>query len=210
MVTPMGVRIGTGLSTEPDARFGAAEAAAAARDALGGRACDLALVFAAGGHLAAPEATLEGVHDTLAPETLIGCGAGGVIAESREVEDGTAVSVWAAALDGGEATSFHAEVEPLGDGGGVLSGLLDLEGATGALLLTDPFTFPTDPVLRELSAAAPMLPLLGGLASARSPDADTPLFHGDDVLTAGAVGVRLDGVEMLPCVSQGAAPIGSS
>ena len=61
----MGVRIGSGLSTEADARFGAAEAAAAARDALGGRECDVAVVFAAGAHLAAPEATLEGVHDVL-------------------------------------------------------------------------------------------------------------------------------------------------
>ena len=126
----------------------------------------------------------------------------------REVEEGTAVSVWAAALDGGTATPFHAEVEALGEGEGVLSGLPDLGGAAGALLLADPFTFPTDAVLRELSAAAPMLPLLGGLASARSPDAETPLLLGDEVHTSGAVGVRFDGVEILPCVSQGAAPIG--
>ena len=93
-----------------------------------------------------------------------------MIGELREVEQGTAVSVWAAALDGGEATPFHAEVEALGDGGGVLSGMPELHGAAGALLLADPYTFPTDAVLRELSAVAPMLPLLGGLASARSPD----------------------------------------
>jgi small ligand-binding sensory domain FIST len=204
----MAVRIGSGLSTEGDARFGAAEAAAAARDALGGRACDIAVVFASGAHLAAPEATLEGIHEALGPAELVGCGAAGVIGEMREVEEGTAVSVWAAALDGGEATTFHAEVEPLGEGEGVLSGLPDLTGAAGALLLADPFTFPTDAVLRELSSSAPMLPLLGGLASARSPDAETPLLLADEVLTSGAVGVRFDGVEILPCVSQGAAPIG--
>ena len=204
----MGVRIGSGLSTEPDARFGAAEAAAAARDALGGRPCDLAVVFASGAHLAAPEATLEGIFETLAPAELLGCAAGGVIGDLREVEAGTAVSVWAAALDGGRAATFHAEVEPLGDDGGVLSGLPDLGGAAGALLLADPFTFPTDAVLRELSATVPMLPLLGGLASARSPDAETPLLLGEAVLTSGAVGVRFDGVEILPCVSQGAAPLG--
>ena len=195
----MGVRIGSGLSTEPDARFGAAEAAAAARDALGGRECDIAVVFASGAHLAAPEATLEGVHDALAPGELVGCAAGGVIGELREVEEGTAVAVWAAALDGGEATPFHAEVEALGEGEGVLSGLPGLNGAAGALLLADPFTFPTDAVLRELSAATPMLPLLGGLASARSPDAETPLFLGEEVVTSGAVGVRFDRVEILPC-----------
>ena len=204
----MGVRIGSGLSTEPDAHYGAAEAAAAARDALGGRDCDLAVVFVAGGHLAAPEAALEAIHETLGPAELVGCGAGGVIGEMREVEEGTAVSVWAAALDGGTATPFHAEVEALGDGGGVMTGMPELAGAAGALLLADPFTFPTDPVLRELSAAAPMLPLLGGLASGRSPDGDTPLLLGEEVVTTGAVGVRFDSVEILPCVSQGAAPIG--
>jgi small ligand-binding sensory domain FIST len=36
----------------------------------------------------------------------------------------------------------------------------------------------------------------------------TALFRGVEVLDGGAVGVRLDGVEVLPCVSQGAAPIG--
>src|SRR5215207_10385700 len=127
----MGVRIGSGLSTEADVRFGAA----AARDALGGRPCDLAVVFASGAHLAAPEATLEGVHEALEPAELVGCGAGGVIGEMREVEEGTAISVWAASLDGGEVLPFHAEVEPMGDGGGVLSGLPELTGAAGALLL---------------------------------------------------------------------------
>jgi small ligand-binding sensory domain FIST len=34
------------------------------------------------------------------------------------------------------------------------------------------------------------------------------LFYGDEVVTEGAVGVRFDGVEMLPCVSQGATPVG--
>ena len=138
----------------------------------------------------------------------MGCGAAGVIGEMREVEEGTAISVWAASLDGGEVLPFHAEVEPMGDGGGVLSGLPELAGAAGALLLADPFTFPTDAVLRELSAGAPMLPLLGGLASARSPEHETPLLIGDEVKTSGAVGVRFDGVEILPCVSQGATPVG--
>jgi small ligand-binding sensory domain FIST len=204
----MSVRIGTGLSTASDAREAAIEAGVAARAALGGDRCDLAIVFASGLHLGVPETLLEAVHEALVPEQLVGCGAGGVIGEQREVEEGTAVSVWAAALDGGEAIPFHAEVEALGNGGGVLSGMPDLSGAAGALLLSDPFTFPTDAVLRELSAAAPMLPLLGGLASGRSPDAETPLLFGEEVVTSGAVGVRFDGIEILPCVSQGAAPIG--
>jgi small ligand-binding sensory domain FIST len=204
----MPVRIGTGLSTSPDARAGAVEAAIAARRGLQGESCDLAVVFASGAHVIAPEATLEGVHEALAPDQLIGCAAAGVIGARREVEDGTAVSVWAAHLDGATASVFHSVVEELGDGQGALAGMPDLAGADSAILLADPATFPTDAVLRFLAQNAPTVPLIGGLASARTVDGGAVLLCGDDVHTEGAVGVRLDGIEMLPCVSQGATPIG--
>jgi small ligand-binding sensory domain FIST len=204
----MPVRIGTGLSTAPDARAGAVEAALAAREGLDGARCDLVVVFAAGAHVAAPEATLEGIDEALAPPDLIGCGAAGVIGAGREVEDGTGVAVWAAHLGDGRATVFHADVEELGDGTGALSGMPDLAGADGAILLADPATFPTDAVLRFLGDAAPAVPLLGGLASARTVEGATALLCGSAVHESGAVGVRLDGVEVLPCVSQGATPLG--
>jgi small ligand-binding sensory domain FIST len=204
----MPVRIGTGLSTLPGAREGAIEAGAAARAALRGADCDLAIVFASGSHLAAPEATLEGVHEALAPDELIGCGAGGVIGSQREVEGGTAVSVWAAHLGEGTAASFRAAVEELEEDAGALTGMPDLSGSAAAILLADPASFPTDAVLRFLSDSTPMVPLLGGLASGRSLDGGAVLFRGADVVLEGAVGVRLDGVEVLPCVSQGASPLG--
>jgi small ligand-binding sensory domain FIST len=202
------VHIATGLSTTPDARAGALEAASAAARGLDGRPCDLTVLFASGAHLAAPDATLGAVHEMLNPMTLVGCGAGGVISDAREIEDGTAVSVWAASLGEGEVLPFHATVEEIEEGSGALSGLPDLDGAAGAILLADPFSFPTDAVLRFLSDASPLLPLLGGMASARTADNAPALFLGDEVVDGGAVGVRLDGIEILPCVSQGAAPIG--
>ncbi|HKG66320.1 MAG TPA: FIST N-terminal domain-containing protein [Solirubrobacteraceae bacterium] len=203
----MSVRIGTGLSTASDAREAAIEAGVAARDALGGDRCDLAIVFASGLHLGVPETLLEAVHEALVPEQLVGCGAGGVIGPHREIEEGTAVSIWAAHLGDGSAVAFHAAVEELEEGAGALTGMPDLDGAAGAILLADPATFPTDAVLRFLSDATPMISLLGGLASGRTGDGAV-LFMGEEVLDEGAVGVRLDGVEMLPCVSQGATPIG--
>ena len=208
IVRRVSVHIATGLSTTPDARSGALEAASAAARGLGERSCDLVVLFATGAHLADPETMLAAVHEMLAPATLIGCGAGGVISDAREIEAGTAVSVWAASLGDGEALPFHATVEELEEGSGALSGLPDLEGAAGAIMLADPFTFPTVAVLRFLSEATPLLPLLGGAASARTPDNGPALFFGDEVVDGGAVGVRLDGIEVLPCVSQGAAPIG--
>jgi small ligand-binding sensory domain FIST len=205
----MPVRIGTGLSTAPDPRAAALEAAGRAASGLDGAPCDLAIVFASGAYLAAPEATLEAVQETLGPDGLIGCGAGGVIGHGREIEEGTAVSVWAASLGDGAATTFHASVEELDEEGtGALTGMPDLAGADGAILLVDPVSFPTDAVLRFLSDSAPMMPLLGGLASGRTADDQTVLFVDADVVAEGAVGVRLDGVEVLPMVSQGATPLG--
>jgi small ligand-binding sensory domain FIST len=207
IVTPVSVRIGSGLSIGPDPRAAAAEAGTQARAALDTAHADVACVFCTGAHLAAPEATLEGVHEALAPPLLVGCGAGGVLAGSREIERGTAVAVWAARLGEGSAEPFHAEALETPEGPAV-AGLPDLERASGALLFPDPYSFPTDAALGALARMAPGVPVLGGLSSARTADGEAALFLGDRVLGSGAVGVRLDGVELLPCVSQGAAPLG--
>ena len=55
----MSVRVGTGISTEQDSLAAGPAAAQAAAAGLGGAPADLALVFASGTHLIAPEATLE-------------------------------------------------------------------------------------------------------------------------------------------------------
>jgi small ligand-binding sensory domain FIST len=208
------VKIGAGLSVHADARRAGAAAAQDAAVLLGDQQADIALVFASGAHLAAPEATLEGVHSALAPRALAGCAAGGVLGAGRELESGTAVAVWAAAFEGGgTATPFHATVEngvesTLDDVVPSVEGLPSVAGARGMILLPDPYSFPTDAVLHELATTAPTVPVLGGLSSARTPDGDGALFLGEEVCEEGAVGIVLEGVEMLPCVSQGAAPVG--
>ncbi|MDX6668433.1 MAG: hypothetical protein QOK04_1813 [Solirubrobacteraceae bacterium] len=204
----MPVRIGSALSTQGDTRVGATEAAMTARASLAGAPVDLAVVFASGAHLAAPEATLEGVHEALAPRELIGCGAGGILGGRREIEGGTAVAVWAASFqDEGAVSTFRAEASESDDGIDV-EGLPDLDGARAAILLPDPYSFPTDRVLRELNTRARGVPVLGGISSARTFDGASALFHGEELVDGGAVGARIDGIDVLPCVSQGAAPVG--
>ena len=203
----MSVRIACGLSTASDPRAGALEAAEQVARELGDASIDLVFVFASGAHLAAPDATIEAVHETLASDVLIGCGAGGIVGAGREIEGGTAVTVWAAAFENGIVSTFHAEVHEVQEGVAV-AGVPDLAGAGGAILLPDPYSFPTDAVLTELHERAPGVPVLGGISSARTLDGDAALFSGDEVLSGGAVGVRFDGIELLPCVSQGATPLG--
>jgi small ligand-binding sensory domain FIST len=131
-----------------------------------------------------------------------------VIGGGRELEAGTAVAVWAGSFGGdGNATPFHATLA----GDGVeqsIEGLPELGDSSGMLLLSDPYSFPTDAVLALLCDADPGVPILGGISSGRTPDGQGVMICGEEVHETGAVGVRLDGVEMLACVSQGAAPLG--
>jgi len=55
---------------------------------------------------------------------------------------------------------------------------------------------------------APGIPVLGGLASARGIEGSAALISGGQVVDEGAVGVLFRELELMPCVSQGAAPIG--
>ena len=201
-----GTQIGAGLSTLDDTVAAFEEAACGARDQLGADA-DLAIVFASHSHLDSIEDALALVDDVIGPRDLIGCCAQGVVGTGREVEVGAGASVWAASLPGAEVETFHVAVHPEGDEM-VIDGLPDPAGADLALLLSDPITFPAERLLDGLAVEQPGLPIVGGIASGARSVEDPVLFRGREPLDDGAVGALLRGVDVLPCVSQGAAPIG--
>ncbi len=202
----MSVRVGVAVSTADDSLDAGAAAGRAVADALGGAPADLALVFASGEHLAAPEIALEAIQSVLEPGVLVGCAAGGVLGSGRELEGETALALWGASLAGaGQATAFHATVGDEGPEPAVY-GLPSLQRSSAAILLVDPYSFPTDVVLGLIAQEAPGVPVLGGIASAHGPEG--PLFVDGELYEQGAVGISLDGVDVLPCVSQGAAPLG--
>src|SRR6201995_1019225 len=147
------MRVGAGLSDAPDSPSGAAAAARAAAQGLGGADADFALVFASGPHLADPEAVLSAVHAELAPAALAGCGAGGVLGGGRELEGGTGVAGWAAGLEGGEARAFHTTVRRQDDVG-VLEGMPEMGSDAAGVMFSDPYTFPTAAVLDGIADAA--------------------------------------------------------
>ena len=201
----MSIRIGAAISHSNDARSAAIEAAQEAAGALAGARADVAVVFACGTHLAAPETLLEGVHEALRPASLIGCGAAGVLGSGKEVESGTAVAVWVAALRDGTVRSFHATASA---DDGEIAGLPALAGASGAIVLPDPYTFDTRALLDALRTQGARMPLLGGQASGRTFEGSAALFRDELVLEDGAVGLVFEGVPVSPYVSQGAAPLG--
>jgi small ligand-binding sensory domain FIST len=202
----MAVSVAVGLSEEidPVAAFG--EAAAEARGRLDG-GCDLALIFAGAPHLGHAKGILSAVHERLEPRSLIGCGAGGVLGAGREIEQGPGAVVWALSAPEARIETHHLELEPA-DQGISLLGLPDPPALGEALIvLADPYTFSAEALLERLNDERPGMPVLGGLASAAAAGSAS-LFRDGDVLPGGAVACSLSGVALVPCVSQGATPVG--
>lgn len=202
----MAVSVAVGLSDTSETVEAFELAAADAAAGLGGP-CDLAVVFAGAPHLPEAEALLAAVHDRLAPAALIGCGAGGVLGAGRELEGGPGAVVWA--LSAPEAEIATHRFEPSApDSGAEPLGAIDPDALGEAvLLLADPFTFSAEALLRSVNEQRPGLPVLGGLASAAA-DGSAALFCDREVLAGGAVAAAVSGLAILPCVSQGATPVG--
>jgi small ligand-binding sensory domain FIST len=214
VAAPATLGAAVGASESFDTVEAAAEAADRAQAGLDGP-CDLACVFASGQHLGMAKWLLSEVHERLAPRALIGCGAGGTVAGGHELEDTPGLVVWGASLPEAELETIHLTAERDAEGFrllGLPESLAESDGApTGSdeslIALCDPFSFPPEELIATLERSRPHMPILGGLASA-SFAGGAVLLQDGDVHTAGAVAVRMRGVQVLPCVSQGAGPVG--
>jgi small ligand-binding sensory domain FIST len=200
----MPVRVAVGLSESFDAVEAFSEASAEAAKELGAP-CDLAIAFAASPHVARGKWILSAVHERLRPANLLGCAAGGVLAGGQEIEEGPGAVVWALSAPGAEIATHHLTAERSGDDV-LMTGVPDDPG-DAILVMADPYSFPTEALLAELNESHPGVPALGGLASAAVGGRGVLLRDGD-VCSEGAVACTLRGVPLLPCVSQGAAPVG--
>ncbi|GII64537.1 hypothetical protein Skr01_46220 [Sphaerisporangium krabiense] len=140
---------------------------------------------------------------------VIGCSATGVIGDSQGVEHTSAVSAWAASLDGGRATTFVLETLRMEDRF-VIIGLPDRDPDDQvAVLLADPYSFPTDAFVEHSSDVLGDLPLVGGLANGMRGQGSVRLFARGEMYSEGAIGVMLSGpVNVSTVVSQGCRPIG--
>lgn len=141
--------------------------------------------------------------------SVIGCSATGVIGDGRGVEVTPSVSAWAATLDGARLTTFALDTLRADDRF-VVVGLPERRPDDhAAILLADPYSFPTDGFVERSEEVLGDLPLIGGLANAIQGRGAVRLFADGKVYTEGAVGVLLGGaVHVRTVVSQGCRPIG--
>jgi small ligand-binding sensory domain FIST len=208
MVLRMPVVVGSGFSPAPAVGVAAADAARDALNGLGGEACDLAIVFVAGDLVTEAGEALRVVREILAPDDVVGTTAGGLLAGGQEHQPGDGVAVWAIALGDGRAEVFELHATEV-DEGIALSGLPAVEiGVTSAIvLLADAARLPLEATLQAFEEHLPGVPVVGGVPSLVPPDG-RPLLRGAGHSDAAAIGIRFEGVEVLPLVSQGARPIG--
>jgi small ligand-binding sensory domain FIST len=199
---------GAGLSEHPVPTQATGEVVGQVLDALGPAAepPDLALLFVTAPHLGAIEDIAAAVRATLHPRTLLGCTAESVVGNAREIEQRPAVVLWAGHT--GSVTPFHARVVQTPDSN-ALVGWPEADDAAAVLVLADPFTFPTDDVLRHETEARPGLPIVGGLASGAMAPGGNRLVIDGEIMSDGAVGAVLGpDVDLTAVVSQGCRPVG--
>lgn len=157
---------------------------------------DLALLFVSAAHTGAIEDIAGAVRTLLSPRVLLGCTAGTVVGDGREIEEEPAIALWAGTvptavplrLDGLRGLPHPDDLPP---------------DATAVIVLADPFTFPT-----EQAMAGASLPVIGGLASSAHRPGGNRLVLDGEIHADGAVAVVLGGVEVTTVVSQGCRPIG--
>lgn len=206
----MTVVVGCGSSATSSAALGVAEAARSAAAELGDRPCDLALVFVAGDLATAADAVLDVVAEELDPVQLVACTASGILAGAEELTAGPAVVIWAMALSDGASVELTELTAEQVDAGIAVRGLPDAdddERSSAVILLVDPAQLPLDVTLRALEQRLPTVPVIGGVASL-IPRPDAPLLCRPGTRGDAGLALRFRGVDVLPCVSQGARPIG--
>jgi small ligand-binding sensory domain FIST len=203
------IRVGSGLSTEPDARRAAEQACAQAREPLHGEPCDLAFVFVSPHHTTTLAEVVATTLNALRPAALLGCVGIWIVGGTREIEDAPAVSVWAGHLPGAELDPFALEYGRTPDGETFLGWPDDVPDGATAIVIADPFTFPADDWLRALGDTHPEVLVIGGLASGARAPGETRLVIDREVRNGGAAGVLVSGgVEVRALVSQGCKPVG--
>lgn len=201
-------RFSDALATGVDLVSAAERATRQALGRLDGPA-DLVCVFVSG--VDPEEVALAGERAMALAEgaTTIGCSADGVIGGGRGTEGQGAVSVWAAMLPGVTMTPFELAAVADGDQLAVI-GMLEPEPVDqAALLLANPYVFPTHTFVEYSNTILGDLPIVGGLADGSYGGDSVRLFLQGQTVEAGAVGLLIGGNGVLgTVVSQGCRPIG--
>ena len=206
-VTPgLKVAFGSALSRHPVITTAVGEVVGDILEQVGPNP-DLAVLFVTAPMVGALDDVVATIRHLLAPGCLIGTTGSAILAGGVGVEDEPAIALWAGRFPTPVAgVRFMSHQTPQG---WVFDGMPDAAAVAGKalILLADPFSFPGDEFLADISRRCPGLLISGGFASAaRNPGGNRLVLDGT-IVTSGAVGVLVPAVTQT-VVSQGCRPIG--
>lgn len=206
------MRFASALSTRAGTREAADEVAGELKRQLDGPA-DLVVVFFSREHAADASEIAARLFDALRDVVLLGASGEAIVGRRQEIEEGPAISAWAARLPEVDLVPMHLEFQHTPEGGSFVGwpdALSDKWPADAKLLLIgEPFTFPADALLERLAEDHAELPVFGGMASGGSAPGEHKLLLGRQSFAAGAVATVISGaVNIRNVVSQGCRPIG--
>ena len=199
------------MSTDSECELALEKILDSLRADLAGASVDLACVFVSHHYGAALEDLGPRLAKALGAKVLVGSSGETIIGGTREVEEGPALSVWAAHLPGTEVRGFEATLEMNSDNTGHFTGLPDIRQSERAsvVMFADPYSFAADEYLAVLDQRFPGVPIVGGMSSGGQGPGQNLLITERGLIAAGAVGVVLEGdVEVCSVVSQGCRPVG--
>lgn len=148
--------------------------------------------------------------------TRVGAAARGVLAEGQEVEGQPALAVLAGRSESGNfrALAGHLRVGDESVPDAVMEQAQRLlawstdQGPSTLVVLADPFSCPVEGVLHALDLADPLAEKIGGLASGGLAATEHSLLLQNELLSSGAVILRVNGPPVESVVAQGCRPIG--
>jgi small ligand-binding sensory domain FIST len=199
------------LSTEGDCARAEEQIVESLRADLGGSSADLVCVFVSHHYGDALEHLGPRLASALSAKALVGCSGETIIGAVREVEEGPALSVWAAHLPGTQVRPFGAQFEMDEEGHGRFTGVPEIHDGDRAsvLLFADPYSFAADEYLAALDQRFPGVSVVGGMASGGMGPGQNLMFTERGLVAQGAVGAVIEGaVQVRSVVSQGCRPVG--
>lgn len=181
-------------------------------DDFSGHAIDLLVAFFAGYSGTQLDKHLVDIQQATGAATVIGCSCETVVGGLSELENESAICLWAAGFPNGKVDAMHLEFEKAADGNAIVGWPKQCEGPwpddAFLILLGEPFGFPAEVLLERMNEDRPGMKMIGGMTSGAYQPGEARLLLNDEVRQTGAVAVRISGVAIETVVSQGCRPIG--
>jgi len=174
---------------------------------------DLLFAFAAGYSPQDFDRYMSSLKEQTGAKIVLGCSCETAAGGEYELENATALSLWAAKIPAGEIVPMHLTYER-GEAAPICGWPAEIDGEWPAdssiLLIGEPFSFPVDVLLERFNEDRPGVRIAGGMTSGAQIPGESRLLLNEESFDSGLIAIRISGTPVRMLVSQGCRPIGDA